>query len=323
MPSPKNSALADRVVRKAMADGTVKEYRYPRKVTHPARHPAGTLGAVLTAYKGSPEWLRKAAITRKTQTIYLKHLETAAHLPAVDIKRRLLLTLRDSIAAGSGPGAATMFVRCCSSLFAWAVDREFLENSPTIGIKSLPGGHLTAWTPDQAVAALAVLPEALRRAMVLAIYTGQRRGDLCRMTWANYDGQSIRMVQSKTARALVIPVHPTLKVELDTWRAEDKCAFILHTKYRKPWTPGSLTHGLSRELDSKKLPRLGMHGLRKLAAANLADAGCSTHEIAAITGHASLSMVQLYTASADQERLAEAAMTRLTTASDNLRQKSK
>ena len=33
------------------------------------------------------------------------------------------------------------------------------------------------------------------------------------------------------------------------------------------------------------LPRLGIHGLRKLAATRLADAGCSTHEIAAITGH--------------------------------------
>ena len=48
-----------------------------------------------------------------------------------------------------------------------------------------------------------------------------------------------------------------------------------------------------------------------MAAAELADAGCSVHEIAAITGHQSLSMVQLYTRSADQERLASAAIVRL------------
>jgi integrase len=57
---------------------------------------------------------------------------------------------------------------------------------------------------------------------------------------------------------------------------------------------------------------LNVHGLRKLAAANLAEAGCSTLEIAAITGHASLGMVQLYTKSADQERMATAAIVRLT-----------
>jgi hypothetical protein len=48
----------------------------------------------------------------------------------------------------------------------------------------------------------------------------------------------------------------------------------------------------------------------------LADAGCSMHEIAAITGHDSLSMVQLYTRSADQERLASAAIIRLSEHAD-------
>jgi hypothetical protein len=46
---------------------------------------------------------------------------------------------------------------------------------------------------------------------------------------------------------------------------------------------------------------------------NLAEAGCSAHEIAAITGHRSLALVSLYTASADQERMATAAIVRLQT----------
>ena len=58
---------------------------------------------------------------------------------------------------------------------------------------------------------------------------------------------------------------------------------------------------------------LNLHGLRKLAAVRLAEAGCSLHEIAAITGHESLAQVSLYTADVDQERLALAAVTRLKT----------
>jgi integrase len=60
-------------------------------------------------------------------------------------------------------------------------------------------------------------------------------------------------------------------------------------------------------------PNLNIHGLRKLAASNLAEAGCSTKEIAAITGHETLAMIELYTKSADQKRLATAAIHRLQT----------
>jgi integrase len=53
------------------------------------------------------------------------------------------------------------------------------------------------------------------------------------------------------------------------------------------------------------------HGLRKAAARRLAEAGCSEHEIAAITGHASLDEVRTYTKAVNQKRLAEAAMAKV------------
>ena len=46
------------------------------------------------------------------------------------------------------------------------------------------------------------------------------------------------------------------------------------------------------------------HGLRKAALTRLADAGCTTHEFAAISGHKTLK-------GADQARLARAAMERI------------
>jgi integrase len=51
-----------------------------------------------------------------------------------------------------------------------------------------------------------------------------------------------------------------------------------------------------------------MHGLRKLGATRLADAGCSEREIMAITGHTSVAEVSRYTKARDQARLAEQAM---------------
>jgi hypothetical protein len=43
----------------------------------------------------------------------------------------------------------------------------------------------------------------------------------------------------------------------------------------------------------------------------VAEAGCTVHEIAAISGHASLREVERYTKAFDRERLARTAMARL------------
>lgn len=51
------------------------------------------------------------------------------------------------------------------------------------------------------------------------------------------------------------------------------------------------------------------------SARRLAEAGCSTHEIAAITGHASLKEVARCTEAADRKRLAQSAMAKIRTLS--------
>ena len=60
------------------------------------------------------------------------------------------------------------------------------------------------------------------------------------------------------------------------------------------------------------LPRdCHFHGLRYSAAKMLAEAGCTPHQIAAITGHQNLAMVQKYSKAAEQRRLATEAMAKL------------
>jgi integrase len=59
------------------------------------------------------------------------------------------------------------------------------------------------------------------------------------------------------------------------------------------------------------VPASPPHGLRKAAARWLAEIGCSAHEIASITGHATLAEVRRYTKAADRKRLARSAMRKL------------
>ena len=66
------------------------------------------------------------------------------------------------------------------------------------------------------------------------------------------------------------------------------------------------------KIEKAGLPtRCVTHGLRKAAARRLAEAGCTANEIAAITGHATLQEVSRYTKAAEQKKLAQAAMRRL------------
>ncbi|MDD2869781.1 hypothetical protein [Neomegalonema sp.] len=50
-----------------------------------------------------------------------------------------------------------------------------------------------------------------------------------------------------------------------------------------------------------------MHGLRKNATIELAEAGCTEAEIKAITGHETSAMIALYSKGANQRRVAKAA----------------
>jgi integrase len=63
--------------------------------------------------------------------------------------------------------------------------------------------------------------------------------------------------------------------------------------------------------DTAGLPHCTFHGLRKAAVRRLAEHGCTPHEIAAITGHATLKEIERYAKAASRKRLAESAMNKV------------
>lgn len=276
-----------------------------------SRFAAETVGALIVAYKASPEWTRLSEATRATYATYLKILEADPHTGVRDITRRDILAVRDAVASTRGKGAAMGFIRSSSALFTWAVDREWIDTTPVVRIRALPGGTLPAWTADQVATALAKLAEPLRRAVVLASHTGQRRGDLCALRWDAYDGTTLRFTQQKTGQKMVLSVPPALRAELDAWRRTATTLTILDDGAGRPWAPQHMSARMRTAMTRLGLPGLNIHGVRKHVAASLADAGATTHEIAAVTGHRTLGMVQHYTATADRERLAEQAVNRL------------
>ena len=117
---------------------------------------------------------------------------------------------------------------------------------------------------------------------------------------------AISLVQHKTGARLTIPVHPELARVIEGSTTGNLT--FLCTPKGQPFTPAGFGNWFREACDTANVRGCSAHGLRKAAARRLAEAGCTPHQIAAITGHATLKEVTRYTKAADQVGLAAAAM---------------
>jgi integrase len=139
------------------------------------------------------------------------------------------------------------------------------------------------WTAADESAFLERAPKHLHLALKLALWTGQRQGDLLRLPWSAYDGKHIYLRQSKGGRQVVIPVGAPLKTALD---AMVKCSpIILTTNAGKPWTSDGFRASWGKGCKRAGITGITFHDLRGTAVTRLAICGCTEAEIATITGH--------------------------------------
>ena len=165
-----------------------------------------------------------------------------------------------------------------------------------------------SWTDDEISTFEKHHPAGSRAGLALALllYTGQRRSDVVRMGRQHIRDGILLVRQVKTGAELMIPVHPVLDAIIA--ETPSKHLTFLTTALGRPFTPAGFGNWFRDQCDAAGLPHCSAHGLRKAAARRLAEAGCTEHEIGAITGHASLREIVRYTKAADQKRLAIAAM---------------
>ena len=151
-------------------------------------------------------------------------------------------------------------------------------------------------------------PAHLQLAVMLGRYTGQRRSDVVKMKWSQFDGETIEVVQQKTGEFVVVPCHARLRTVLQSMPRRGE--FILSGQRGKPYDPASLARLVRQQLQRLGIKGYSFHGLRKNAAQALAEAGCSIDEIMAVTGHRSAKMALHYTKRAAKKQLAKNAVKR-------------
>ena len=166
----------------------------------------------------------------------------------------------------------------------YAVAAEICKVDPTQGIK-LPkmktdGIHTWDETEITAFEAAHAIGTRPRLAMALLLYTGQRVSDVIRMGRQHIRNGVLQVRQAKTGAVLDVPVHPDLHAIIDATPGEH-LTFLTSSKTGGPYVGNALSQQFRIWCDAAELPQCSAHGLRKAACRRLAEAGCSTNEIAA------------------------------------------
>jgi integrase len=274
----------------------------------------GTINAAVAGYFSSVSFASLAKSTQSDRRNILERLRAEHGDKGVATLQKHHIEYMVTTRAAK-PGAATNFLIAVRALMKYAVAVGLRPDDPTTAIRRLRSRSTTgfyAWTEGDIAAFEAEHPVGTRArlAFALLLYTGQRRSDVLRMGWQHVRGGAVYLRQQKTGATLAVPLHPELTAILDATPA-DNMTFLV-TRTGRPFHPTAFSNWFKAKCRAAELPeRASVHGLRKAAARRLAEAGCTAHEISAITGHASLREVERYTKAANQEHMARVALRKL------------
>ena len=196
------------------------------------------------------------------------------------------------------PQSANFLLKVLRAFMRHAIEIGLRGDDATLGVRPVKfksDGH-HAWSEGEIELFEQAHPLGSRErlAFALLLHTGQRRSDVIRMGHQHIQDGMLRVRQEKTGTELLIPVNAEL-AEAIAASPGGNLTFLV-TRFARPFTPVGFTNWFSTACDHAGIPsECTAHGLRKSCARRLAEAGCTEHEIAAITGHASLAEVQRYT----------------------------
>jgi integrase len=301
---------------------------YSRAHEERKKPPAGNLFSLIAAFKGSTDYTSLADKTRKDYLRYLKLIEEEFGTMPLSVvqdrrARGKFKEWRDDMAAN--PRKAD---------YAWTVLARTLAVAKDRGLIAVNvcerGGRLyeadraeKIWLPDHIKAFCGVASHELQFALLLALWTGQRQGTLIGIAWSQYDGTHIRLQPNKQRRGkkkkrIAIPVGAPLKSALDACRPDNAEGAILRNTFGEPWTSDGFRASWGKAFDKAKLgdADLHFHDLRGTAVTRLALSGCTTPQIAAITGHSPRDVDEILKAHylGGQAELAEQAIVKLVAA---------
>jgi integrase len=185
--------------------------------------------------------------------------------------------------------------------------------------KAKPAEDTYAYSLDEIVQMLKMLPEPAATVVAAASFTGARKGELRGFRWEDYDGEQIRISQSywrshrqepKTRKSCApVPVIAQLAERLNLHRelsGNPSSGLIFQSPAREPMNLDALARDVIRPVIEKRgIEWYGWHAFRRGLATNLHRLGVPDETIQRILRHSTVAVTQnCYIKTANEDAIA-------------------
>lgn len=254
---------------------------------------AGTLKGGIDGFQRSAAFTGLAVRTKHDYSGHLSKIEAKFGAYPLDVLddpkvRRRFLDWRDELARSSKRQADSTFA-VLRLVLEWMRDRGDISHNHATRPKKVYRADRSdkLWLSPHAEAFRGAAGADIRLAFELALGTGQRKADLLKLPWTAYDGKRIRFRQGKKRRLVDMPVTRALRAVLDA--APRRAATIL-TGNGRPWhispqgRASHFDHEWRKVAIEAGVDGLHFHDMRGTTCTELAEAGATPSEIAAMLG---------------------------------------
>lgn len=270
--------------------------------------PATSWKALVTAWRSDPRIQRK--LSEGTKTSYRRTMDA---LLVKNADKNVSKTSRQDVRAihdklSETPRKADHMLQVIRLLWNYGktkLDWAIGEN-PAAGIDLFGKQREFEPWPEWMVNALPSAPSDVQAAAELILGTGQRPSAAIKMRHSDFKGEWMWVLDEKNNVRCEVYCPDRLRTFIASTRKRG--AYILPKNLTEEKGYSAVEHQFRRwrEKLGENAKPYSLHGLRKLAIIQLAEAGCSDAEIQAVTNQ-SAEMVAYYRAKASKKRLSMAA----------------
>lgn len=274
------------------------------------------LAGLIRSYLESGDFKKLAERTQRDRRKTLDRARTDLghmELRALEARgaRKDLLDWRAGFA--NTPRTADALLTDLSTALSWGVNEGRIHTNPVKEFTRLYRVDRAAiiWTPDDLEKLLPKCAKELRWAVLLAIHTGARLGDLRELKWKAVGEKAMTWQTGKSnrKRTVIVPITPDLKAVLED--IERRGDVILTSARKKPWTEPGLETALRKAKIEAGISGLRWHDMRGTAATNLIAAGMPLDDVATVLGWSSGKVQEIARRYVSSEAMAAAMLDRL------------
>ena len=260
------------------------------------------------------QWLKMRSVQLRPRTIeqYARLIRLhAAPIAGKKLKKVDAEDIQELLAeiceAGKGRTAEQLYVLLCTA-FKQAVLLKRIKENPMLGV--IRPAHKAkihdVWTPEEQKAVLKVLrDDPCRLEILLGLYCGLRRGEICGLKWSDVDlkegvlhvrrqrqrlddGRLVEVPPKSDAGRRVLPIPRALRGPI--------AARAAIGGYVTQLTPEGLRIALERVERRAGVKHIGLHGLRHTMATNAVRGGVNLRIVQNLLGHTSYTLTaRVYT----------------------------